>query len=68
MAVKTITITENAYKILKSKRESFSDIIIKIGRRRPLDEFFGILSKSRAEKLEKAISENSIELKGGFKI
>ena len=58
MAVKTITIKENAYEALKSlklSRESFSETILRIAKRKPLSEFFGVLSKNTGEKLEKAI-------------
>jgi len=60
--VKTITITENAYKALKSrkgKKDSFSDVIVKMTGK-SLDEFYGVLSKSSAEKLESAIRETRI--------
>ena len=58
MAVKTITITEEAYKVLRDKKgmdESFSRTILRVVGERPLDEFIGILSKGGAERLEKAI-------------
>ena len=60
MAVKTITIMEDAYKILKgmkSDTESFSDVIRRIGKKRPLSEFIGILSKESGDRLEKHIKE-----------
>jgi len=45
MVVKTITITEEAYKILKNMKgegDSFSDTILKIGAKRvPLRNYFG---------------------------
>lgn len=60
MAVKTITIKENAYESLKSlqlPRESFSDTILRVAKRKPLREFFGVLSEKTGEKLEKTIIE-----------
>ncbi len=60
MAVKTITVTEDAYNALrsfKSEKESFSKTILKITRKKPLNTFFGVLGKKSGEKLEKAISE-----------
>lgn len=58
MSVKTITVTENAYEALKKMKEpneSFSDIILRVAKRRPLDDFFGVLSKESGDRLEKAI-------------
>ncbi|MBI4140261.1 antitoxin VapB family protein [Candidatus Woesearchaeota archaeon] len=60
MAVKTITITEDAYASLKSKKtssESFTDVILRITKRRPLSDFFGVLSKETGESMEKSIME-----------
>jgi predicted CopG family antitoxin len=60
MAVKTITVTEDAYEALKSLKEhdeSFSKTILRVARRRSLKEFAGILSKESGERLERAISE-----------
>lgn len=60
MAVKTITVTEDAYNSLKAKKgetESFSDTILRITRYRSLKEFAGALSEKTAEKLEKGIRE-----------
>lgn len=51
MATKTLTITEDAYGLLsdnKTEGESFSEEIRRIlskKRRRPLSDFFGIISK-----------------------
>ena len=61
MAVKTITVKEEAYNALKSKQEtneSFSDTILRITKRRPLSDFYGGLSKETGERLEKAIMES----------
>lgn len=58
MAVKTITITENAYEILKSKKkenESFSKTIVRMFGRPSLMQFAGCLSKESADKLEHTI-------------
>ena len=60
MATKTITVTEEAYKTLdslKRPRESFSETIKRIAKRKPLSTFFGVLSKESGEKLENTISE-----------
>ncbi len=59
--VKTITVTEEAYKTLKSMKaptESFSEEILRIARRRPLNDFYGALSGERGARLEKAIAES----------
>lgn len=61
MAVKTITVTEDAYKALKSLKtsdESFSEAILRIAKRKPLSYFYGALSKKDANNLEKVIMEN----------
>ncbi len=60
MAVKTITIREDAYEALKAMKapsESFSGTILRIAKRKPLSSFFGALSKESGESLEKAIIE-----------
>lgn len=60
MAVKTITVTEYAYKALKSlkaPRESFSDTILRVAKRKPLSSFFGVLSRESGERLEKTVFE-----------
>ena len=58
MAVKTITITIDAYEALrslKSGEESFSSMILRIAKRKPLSTFFGALRKDSGERVEKAI-------------
>ena len=58
MVVKTITIKKNAYEALKSlklARESFSDTILRISKRKSLSAFFGILSSKTGERMEKEI-------------
>lgn len=61
MAVKTITITEWAYtalKALKNEKESFSDVIGRVTKKRSLLDFAGILSEEEGERLEKAILDS----------
>lgn len=58
MVVKTITVTKNAYEALKSVKtgnESFSEAILRISRKKPLSNFYGILSKESGERLENAV-------------
>ena len=58
MTIKTITVTETAYKTLKlrkEKEESFSDAIMRLAGRKPLEDFFGALGKESADSLEKAV-------------
>ena len=58
MTVKTITVSEEAYeafKSLKSSNESFSDLMMRVAKRRPLSDFFGILSPETADRMEKTI-------------
>ncbi|MBI2580290.1 antitoxin VapB family protein [Candidatus Woesearchaeota archaeon] len=60
MATKTITVTENAYeavKSLKERSESFSELFLRITKRKPLSSFFGVLGKESGEKLELAVKE-----------
>lgn len=60
MATKTISITEEAYVRLKAKKkgnESFSDVINKITNKVNLRDFFGILNKEEADRLEKSVRE-----------
>ncbi len=60
MAVKTITIKNEAYNALKGLKgptESFSDTILRVAKRKHLSEFFGVLSKESGERLEKTIME-----------
>ncbi len=55
MVTKTLTITEDAYNLLsgaKFKDESFSEEILRLfsqKRRRPLSDFFGILSEEEGQ-------------------
>jgi len=60
MAVKTITVTEDAYealKALKASHESFSATIRRIAGKRSLKEFAGVLTEETGARLEKAIKE-----------
>jgi len=60
MASKTITISEEAYDRLKSRKEeneSFTDVINKLTRERSLMEIAGILSEDEADRLEEKIKE-----------
>jgi len=60
MASKTITVTKEAYTALsslKAPRESFSETLMRIAKRKPLSSFFGILSEESGEQLEKAVYE-----------
>ncbi len=60
MTVKTITVTEDAYEALKAVKqetESFSQTILRVTRRRPLSNFFGVLSKESGERLEQVIED-----------
>jgi len=62
MGTKTISITDDAYKRLATlKNESFSLVIQRITGKVKLDEFFGILSKETADKLEEAIKKGREE-------
>jgi predicted CopG family antitoxin len=61
MTVRTITVTEEAYRRLRAQKgegESFSDVVNRLTRRRPLAEFAGVLSHETAEALRAAIAED----------
>ena len=62
IATKTLTITEDAYGLLKQHKmenESFSEEIARVLSPRPfkLSDFFGILSDESADALEKNIKD-----------
>jgi predicted CopG family antitoxin len=60
MAVKTITITTQAYDALKRRkesRESFSQAILRLTKKTTLDQFFGILTEKEGKALEKTIKD-----------
>ena len=64
MSTKTISITQEAYDILKAKKnsnESFSKAIVRLSSKAPLASFAGVLSKKRVDEIEKSISSGRIE-------
>ncbi|MBI5390526.1 antitoxin VapB family protein [Candidatus Woesearchaeota archaeon] len=63
MATKTISITTEAYDILKSWKEgndSFSEAITRRGRKQNLLRFAGILSDESADSLERSVQEGRL--------
>jgi len=61
MATKTISITEETYKMLaswKKDKESFSDVIKRLGGKVELTKFAGILSEEGAKELESNIKRS----------
>ena len=61
MAVKTLTVTEEAYRRLraqKAERESFSELIVRLTSRPPLADFAGALSPEAASRLRRAIDRD----------
>ena len=61
MPTRTISITVDAYESLKARKngkESFSDVILSLTKRRPLTDFAGILTKEQAKKIEKRVMES----------
>ena len=60
MSTKTITITEEAYQALASRketRESFSDVIRRTFKKTALLDLAGILSHSEADELRRNVAE-----------
>ena len=60
MAVKTITVTEDAYEALKSlkgENESFTETILRVAKKKSLWDFVGVLSEESAERMEREIRE-----------
>ena len=58
MSTKTISISEEAYNQLKSRKEeweSFTDAIIRITKKDPLEKLVGILTPKEADELEEHI-------------
>ncbi len=66
MATKNISITNDAYsrlKRLKQDKESFSDVINRVTKRKRLSEFAGILTEDSARRIQRQIRL----LRRGFK-
>ena len=64
MGTKTISITDDAYNIIKLKKnsgESFSEVIIRLSGKKKISSFYGALSKESADKLEKNINDMRIK-------
>jgi len=60
MGTKTISITDEAYSMIKSRKdsgESFSEVIVRLSGKRKLSSFFGALSKESADLLERNIKD-----------
>tara|TARA_Y100000310_G_C20596542_1_gene770814 strand:+ start:212 stop:451 length:240 start_codon:yes stop_codon:yes gene_type:complete len=60
MGTKTISISDEAYTILKglkSEGESFSRAIVRMSGKRPLSSFYGILSESEGKELANNIKD-----------
>jgi len=69
MGTKTITITNEAYEKLvinKETNESFSDVINKITGKHSIFDLIGILSKAKADELEKCVLENRKKMRKDF--
>lgn len=61
MAVKTITVTQEAYRRLKARKmakESFSDVIVRLTQRRPLSNFIGVLRPETGDAMWRVIEED----------
>ena len=58
MSTKTISISEEAYNLLKNikeEKESFTDAIIKVAKKDPLSKLVGVLTKNEATELRRNI-------------
>jgi predicted CopG family antitoxin len=61
MAVKTLTVTEEAYTRLRNQKgpkESFSEVIVRLTSRPPLASFAGALSPESARRFKAAIAQD----------
>ena len=61
MATKTLTITEEAYNLLKNVKkdsESFTDAIVRVAKKDALQKLVGILSIGEAERMRKHIKDS----------
>jgi predicted CopG family antitoxin len=61
MVVRTITVTDEAYRRLRSQKgetESFSDVVLRLTRRKPLSDFAGVLSPDTAAALRAAVAQD----------
>jgi len=64
MTVRTITVTDEAYRRLRAQKgeaESFSEVLIRLTRRKPLSDFAGVLSRETAAALRAAVAEDRAE-------
>jgi predicted CopG family antitoxin len=58
MGYKTISLSEEAYEILKNakrNRESFSQVVIRLARKSTLEDFVGCISSESIDKLSDAL-------------
>ena len=74
MSTKSVTVKESAYEILRSRKrenESFSDVIERIAKRRPITDLTEVISdedgEAIAEEIEKARDELDEEVETGSK-
>jgi predicted CopG family antitoxin len=61
MAIRTITVTDEAYRRLRAHKgasESFSEVVIRLTQRKPLSDFAGVLTHKAAEALRAAVAED----------
>ncbi|MBI4182146.1 MAG: antitoxin VapB family protein [Candidatus Aenigmarchaeota archaeon] len=69
MMVKTLTVTEEAYRRLASRKkegESFSKIIIRLTGSGQIRDLVGILSPAQADRLEASIAEGRRRMRKGM--
>jgi predicted CopG family antitoxin len=65
MATKSIVVKKSVYQMLKSRKrenESFSDLIERIGGRRPLTELAEVTSKEEGENIAEEFKETRKEI------
>jgi predicted CopG family antitoxin len=61
MAVKTLTVTEEAYRRLRAQKgdsESFSEVIVRLTSKVPLSSYAGGISTESAQRLHRAIERD----------
>ena len=61
---KLISVSEEAYerlKAMKEENESFTDVVVKLTRKKPLESFFGAIPEGMAKEMEANMAEARVK-------